>query len=104
MGNPLRGAASLLRIVVAGVTSVLSSGCGTVPMLPERAMTSALQPHSDSPLMRTVRLRFAIDGVSLEWLAASDAGDVVLTQEPEATLLMHLHNVLFGPFVPEQLL
>ena len=50
------------------------------------------------------RLRFANDGVSLEWLATSDTGDVVLTQEPEATPLMHLQNVLFGPFVPEQLL
>jgi putative cardiolipin synthase len=50
------------------------------------------------------RLRFADDGVTLQWLTATDAGDVVLTQEPEATLLMRLQNVLFGPFVPEQLL
>jgi putative cardiolipin synthase len=50
------------------------------------------------------RLRFANDGVSLEWLLATDTGEVILTQEPEATPLMHLQNVLFGPFVPEQLL
>jgi len=50
------------------------------------------------------RLRFASDGASLEWLATTDSGDVVLTQEPEATPLMHLQNLLFGPFVPEQLL
>jgi cardiolipin synthase C len=50
------------------------------------------------------RLRFANDGVTLEWLTTTDAGEVVLTQEPEATPLMRLQNVLFGPFVPEQLL
>jgi len=50
------------------------------------------------------RLRFANDGVSLEWLLATGTGEVILTQEPEATPLMHLQNVLFGPFVPEQLL
>ena len=50
------------------------------------------------------RLRFASDGVSIEWLATSDTGEVVLAQEPEATPLMHLQNLLFGPFVPEQLL
>ena len=50
------------------------------------------------------RLRFASDGVSLEWLTTTDAGEVVLTQEPEATPLMRLQNLLFGPFVPEQLL
>ena len=50
------------------------------------------------------RLRFANDGVTLEWLTTTDAGEVVLTQEPEVTPLMRLQNVLFGPFVPEQLL
>jgi putative cardiolipin synthase len=50
------------------------------------------------------RLRFSDDGATLQWLAATDAGDVVLTDEPEATPLMHLQGVLFGPFVPEQLL
>jgi len=50
------------------------------------------------------RLRFASDGVTLEWLTTTDAGEVVLTQEPEATPLMRLQNMLFAPFVPEQLL
>ena len=50
------------------------------------------------------RLRFANDGVTLEWLTSTGAGDVVLTEEPETTPLMRLQNVLFGPFVPEQLL
>jgi len=50
------------------------------------------------------RLRFASDGVTLEWLTTTDGGEVVLKQEPEATPLMRLQNMLFGPFVPEQLL
>jgi putative cardiolipin synthase len=50
------------------------------------------------------RLRFANDGATLEWVTTTDSGEVVLTQEPEATPLMRLQNVLFGPFVPEQLL
>jgi putative cardiolipin synthase len=50
------------------------------------------------------RLRFASDGVTLEWLTNTDAGEVVLMQEPEATPLMRFQNMLFGPFVPEQLL
>lgn len=50
------------------------------------------------------RLRFASDGLTLEWLTTTDGGEVVLTQEPEATPLMRLQNLLFGPFVPEQLL
>jgi putative cardiolipin synthase len=50
------------------------------------------------------RLRFAADGQALEWLTKTDAGEVVLVSEPEATLLMRLQNVLFAPFVPEQLL
>jgi len=50
------------------------------------------------------RLRFASDGVALEWLTTTDAGEVILTQEPEVTPLMRLQNMLFGPFVPEQFL
>ncbi len=50
------------------------------------------------------RLRFGSDGTTLQWLATTDAGEVVFTQEPEATLLMRFQNILFGPFVPEQLL
>jgi len=50
------------------------------------------------------RLRFAKDGQTLEWLATTEAGEVVFTQEPEVTPLMRLQNTLFAPFVPEQLL
>ena len=50
------------------------------------------------------RLRFANDGMTLQWLTTTDAGEVVFTQEPEVTPLMRLQNLLFGPFVPEQLL
>jgi cardiolipin synthase C len=50
------------------------------------------------------RLRFAKDGATLEWLTTTDAGEVVLTQEPEVTPLMRLQNLQFGPFVPEQFL
>jgi putative cardiolipin synthase len=50
------------------------------------------------------RLRFAKDGEALEWLATTKTGEVVFTQEPEVTPLMRLQNVLFAPFVPEQLL
>jgi putative cardiolipin synthase len=50
------------------------------------------------------RLRFGNDGLTLEWLTTSDAGEIVLTEEPEATPLLRLQNMLFGLFVPEQLL
>ena len=50
------------------------------------------------------RLRFASDGNSLEWLASGDQGEVVLVAEPEVTPLMRIQNMLFAPFVPEQLL
>jgi len=50
------------------------------------------------------RLRIASDGVTLEWLTTTDDGEVVLRQEPEVTLLRRFQNMLFGPFVPEQLL
>ena len=50
------------------------------------------------------RLRFAADGETLEWLTKSDQGEVVLQQEPETTPFMRFQNMLFAPFVPEQLL
>jgi len=50
------------------------------------------------------RLRFAADGETLEWLTKGDKGEVVLQEEPETTLFMRFQNVLFAPFVPEQLL
>src|SRR6267154_32402 len=56
-----------------------------------------------SKLQSSYRLRFAPDGQSLEWLTTDDQGEVVLSQEPEATPLMRLQNMLLAPFVPEQL-
>jgi cardiolipin synthase C len=50
------------------------------------------------------RLRFGPDGQGLEWLASDERGEVVLTGEPEVTPFMRLENMLFAPFVPEQLL
>ena len=40
----------------------------------------------------------------LEWLATDDKGEVVLSAEPEVTPRMRFQNMLFAPFVPEQLL
>jgi cardiolipin synthase C len=57
-----------------------------------------------SKLQSSYRLRVAPDGQSLEWLATDDRGDVVLSTEPEVTPLMRFQNMLFAPFVPEQLL
>ena len=57
-----------------------------------------------SRLQSSYRLRFAPDGQNLEWLAIDDEGEVVLSQEPEATLFLLLQNMLLTPFVPEQLL
>ena len=50
------------------------------------------------------RVRLAPGGESLEWLANEDQGDIVFSQEPEVTQIMRLKNLLFGRFVPEQLL
>ena len=57
-----------------------------------------------SKLQGSYRLRFAPDGQSLEWLATDEQGEVVFSEEPEVTPFMRLKNMLFGPFVPEQLL
>jgi putative cardiolipin synthase len=57
-----------------------------------------------SKLQSSYRLRFGSDGQSLEWLAMDERGEVVLTSEPEVTPFMRFENMLFAPFVPEQLL
>ncbi len=57
-----------------------------------------------SKLQSSYRLQFGPDGQSLEWLATDERGEVVLTSEPEVTPFMRLENMLFAPFVPEQLL
>ena len=45
----------MTRAVVAALASILLASCGTLPMLPERATSSALQPQSDSPLARSIQ-------------------------------------------------
>ena len=57
-----------------------------------------------SKLRSSYRLRFAPDSRNLQWLASDDEGEVVLSSEPEVTPFMRLQNMLFAPFVPEQLL
>ena len=52
-------------------------------------------------LQSAYRLRFAPDGASLEWLTMDDDGEVVLSEEPDATVFLRLQNLLLGPFVPE---
>ncbi len=54
-----------------------------------------------SKLQSAYRLRFAPDGASLEWLTMDDEGEVVLTEEPDATVFLRLQNLLLGPLVPE---
>ena len=45
----------MTRAVVAALASILLVSCGTLPALPERATSSALQPGSDSPLVRAIQ-------------------------------------------------
>ena len=49
-----------------------------------------------SKLQSAYRLRFAADGQSLEWLTMDDDGEVVLTEEPDATPFLRLQNVLLA--------
>jgi putative cardiolipin synthase len=76
---------------------------GILAECPELAM-EVIRVINISKLQSSYRLRFAHDGQNLEWIATDDQGDVVLSQEPEVTPLMRLQNMLFAPFVPEQLL
>jgi putative cardiolipin synthase len=55
-----------------------------------------------SKLQSSYRLRFGPDGQSIEWLTMDDEGEMVLVEEPDTTFLLRLHNLLIGPFVPEQ--
>lgn len=55
-----------------------------------------------SKLQGAYRLRLSADGQGLEWLTMDDDREVVLTTEPDTTLLLRLQNLLLAPFVPEQ--
>jgi putative cardiolipin synthase len=56
-----------------------------------------------SRLQSAYRVRLAADG-SLEWLSMDDDKEVVLTEEPESSFWLRVHNLLISPLVPEQLL
>ena len=57
-----------------------------------------------SKLRGAYRLRFATGRESLEWIAPDNRGDAVLSSEPEVSPWLRIRNILFAPFVPEQLL
>jgi cardiolipin synthase C len=50
------------------------------------------------------RLKLSADGRSLEWMTTGDNGEVILDTEPDTTFMLRLQMVIFGPFIPEQLL
>ncbi len=56
-----------------------------------------------SKLQSAYRLRLGATG-GIEWLTMDEDKEVVLTEEPETSLWLRLHNLLISPFVPEQLL
>jgi putative cardiolipin synthase len=56
-----------------------------------------------SKLQSAYRVRLDGHG-NLEWLSMDDNNEMVLTDEPETTFWLRLHNMLVSPFVPEQLL
>jgi putative cardiolipin synthase len=56
-----------------------------------------------SKLQSAYRVRLAKDG-TLEWLTMDDDRELVLTEEPESSFWLRVHNLLAAPFVPEQLL
>jgi putative cardiolipin synthase len=56
-----------------------------------------------SKLQSAYRVRLDEHG-NLEWLTMDDDKEMVLTEEPEASFWLRLHNLLVSPFVPEQLL
>jgi len=55
-------------------------------------------------LQSAYRLRLQPDGPGIQWLANDGEKEVVLGVEPESTALLRLHNIIFGLFIPEQLL
>jgi cardiolipin synthase C len=76
---------------------------GILAECPELA-AEVIQVIRTSQQRSSYRLRFAGDGTTLEWLDPGAAPPVVLVSEPEVTPQMRLRNLLFAPFVPEQLL
>ena len=56
-----------------------------------------------SKLQSAYRVRLDGHG-NLEWLSMDDDQEMILTEEPEASFWLRVHNLLVSPFVPEQLL
>ena len=56
-----------------------------------------------SRLQSAYRVRLDAQG-SLEWLSMDEDKEMILTEEPESTFWLRVHNLLISPFVPEQLL
>jgi putative cardiolipin synthase len=57
-----------------------------------------------SKLQSAYRVRIEPNGTHLEWITADDDKEIILTSEPEVSPWLRLHNMVFGWFVPEQLL
>ena len=57
-----------------------------------------------SKLESAYRLRLQPNGPGIQWLTMEGDAEKVLGVEPESTPLLRLHNIIFGLFVPEQLL
>jgi cardiolipin synthase C len=56
-----------------------------------------------SKLQSAYRVRLDAQG-NLQWLTMDDEHEMVLTEEPESSFWLRVHNLLVSPFVPEQLL
>lgn len=56
-----------------------------------------------SKLQSAYRVRLDSQG-NLEWLSMDEDKEMILTEEPEASFWLRVHNMLVSPFVPEQLL
>jgi len=56
-----------------------------------------------SKLQSAYRVQLDRNG-NLQWLSMDDDKEMILTEEPEASPWLRLHNLLVSPFVPEQLL
>jgi len=76
---------------------------GVIIRSPEFAR-EVLRVINISKLQSAYRLKFATDGTSLEWLTTDDNGEVILYTEPDTTFLQRMETMLFGAFVPEQVL
>ena len=50
------------------------------------------------------RLRPQVNGPGIEWLSVDDDKETITNVEPESSPWLRLHNIIFGIFVPEQLL